>query len=190
MMKYISILILCILIIVAIYIILEYDNIPSDMVLIPSYNPPEPPQPIRPGIGDITITGPERKPLLFTIDLSSNSNSINWQKLMSSDPTATVTVYGYIDNNGKFYIKELDDAGHTNVGKIINEAMATWRYTFYKIGKIRFYFNLPSKEAKLIIDLSDIDRNPVIAEFIPIQNGKLYNIPELPPGLINYGSIN
>ncbi len=190
MMKYIPIFIICIFIIAALCVIGEYNNTSSAMVLIPSYNPPEPPQPIRPGIGDIIISGPERKPLLFTIDLSSSSNSINWQKLMSNDPTATVTVYGYIDNNGKFYINELDDAGHTNIGKIINEAMATWRYTFYKVGDIRFYFNLPSKEAKLIIDLSDIERNPVIAEFIPIQNGMLYNIPELPPGLINYGSIN
>jgi len=190
MTKYITILVLIVAILFVLYLIYDYNKVPSEMVLIPSYDPPEPSQPTRPGVGDIIITGPERKPLLFTVDLSSNSNAINWQKLMGSDPTATVTVYGYIDEHGKFYIKELDDAGHTNAGRIINEAMTTWRYTFYKIGKIRFYFNLPSKEAKLIIDLSDIERNPVIAKFIPIQDGMLYNIPELSPDLINYGSIN
>ncbi len=194
MSRYVKIITL-VIIIVIIVIIFNYverclNQLPDDMVSISSYDPPPPPEPIRPGIGDIIITGPERKPLLFAIDLSSNSNAIDWQKLMSSDPTATVTVYGHINKNGIFSIKKLDDAGHTNAGRIISKVMSTWRYTFYKTGKIRFYFNLPSKEAKLIIDISDLQRNSAIANFITIHNGMLFNILKLSTNLVNYGSIN
>ncbi|MEJ2627160.1 MAG: hypothetical protein P8078_01175 [bacterium] len=191
MSKYIIIfLCITILIIFVFYVLNELNRLPNDKISISAYDPPPPSEPIRPGIGDIIITGPERKPLLFSIDLSSNSDALDWQRLMSDDPTATITVHGYIDENGIFYIKNLDDAGHTNVGRIISKIMTTWRYTFYKIGDIQFYFNFPSKEAKLIIDISDLKRNPIIADYISIHNGMLYNILKLSTDLVNYGSIN
>lgn len=191
MKKYIVLfLFITIVVICVFYILSEFNKLPNDKISLSSYDPPPPAEPIRPGIGDIVITGPERKPLLFTIDLSSNSNAIDWQRLMSNDPNATITVYGYIDENGIFYIRKLDDAGHTNVGRIISKIMETWRYTFYKTGDIQFYFNLPSKEAKLIVDISDLKRNPIIADFITIHNGMLYHISKLSSDLVNYGSIN
>ena len=191
MKKYIILFLsITIIVIFMLYIFSALNKLPNDRISISSYNPPPPAEPIRPGIGDIIITGPERKPLLFTIDLSSNSEAIDWQRLMSNDPNATITVYGYIDENGIFYIRKLDDAGHTNVGRIISKIMETWRYTFYKTGEIQFYFNFPSKEAKLIIDISDLVRNPIIADFVSIHNGILYNISRLSTDLVNFGSIN
>lgn len=171
-------------------IISNCKQLPNSDTFIPPYEEVPPVQPLRPGIGDIIITGPERKPLMFTIDLASNSYKIDWQHLMSTDPTATITVKGYIDNKGIFYIKQIDDAGHTNVGRMISKSMKTWRYTFYKTGNIQFYFNLPSEGAKLIIDKSDLRRNPVIADYVPIQNGILYYIPDLSTELVNYSSIH
>ncbi|MFO7890258.1 MAG: hypothetical protein R6V04_07945 [bacterium] len=193
MRKYIKVIIFIIVLISFIIIsgvISCLKQFPNNDTYIPQHDETPLSQPIRPGIGDIIITGPERKPLLFTIDLASNSIEIDWQQLMGTDPTATITVDGYIDDNGIFYIQKLDDAGHTNVGRIISKKMTTWRYTFYKNGNIQFYFNLPSEEEKLIIDSYDLKRNPDIADFVPIQDGMLYYIPGLSSELVKYGSIN
>lgn len=149
--------------------------LPDDMVSIHYSNPPPPPVPTRPGIGDIIISGPKIEPLIFSVD-PSYGIPLDWSLLREKHPSADVIVYGYINSNGFLLINKIDAIGQPKAGKIIFQAIKTWKYKAFKIGEIKFYFNLPSEGRKFIIDTQNLNRNPAIADFIEIYDGRLYNI--------------
>ena len=129
--------------------------------------------PPRPGIYGITITGEIIKPLIFSIIGKATVTALDWERL---DSRAVVKVTAKIDERGRLTITEMRSGGHTEAGLLISEALQTWIYAPYKTGTIKFFFNLPSKGRKLIIDLSGLKRKNDIPPEKPIYDGRLYFI--------------
>ncbi|MBN2029350.1 hypothetical protein JW824_03810 [bacterium] len=135
--------------------------------------------PPRPGIQGLIITGPVVKPLYFSVDLSkSGIRSLDWRQLQTIDPHTDVKINCQIDEQGRLVFSR-DDVlmgGHTEAGMMIQQALRTWIYTPLKTGPIQFWFNLPSKGKKLVIDMGDLRRKENIPPHIPIYNGQMYLI--------------
>ena len=138
--------------------------------------------PPRPGIQGIVITGPEILPLKFSILSNPGAMFLNWNALMRVDPNTDVKVTARIDAHGRLVFSQADILmeGHTEAGLMIQRALKTWMYRPYKLGTIRFWFNLPSKGKKLIIDTSGLVRNEGIPSYVPIYTGRLYLIDGIP----------
>jgi hypothetical protein len=135
--------------------------------------------PPRPGIQGLVIAGPIIKPLFFSVDLSkSGIRSLDWQQLQSIDPHTDVKVNCEIDEQGRLVFSKEDVlmGGHTEAGMMIQQALRTWIYTPLKTGPIQFWFNLPSKGKKLIINMQDLKPKGNIPAQIPIYNGQMYLI--------------
>ena len=146
--------------------------------------------PPRPGVRGIVITGPTIEPLLFTIDLAkAGIRSLDWRQLRAIDPHTDVKLRCRINDQGwlVFSPKDVLMEGHTEAGVMIQQALKTWCYTPYKSGEIRFWFNLPSKGGKLIIDTKDLQRKGDIPDYIPIYDGQLHLIEGIPFNEIRVG---
>ncbi len=141
--------------------------------------------PLRPGNQGLLITGPIIKPLQFRIE-PTNAIPIDWRKLLSMDPHTDIIVICQIDENGRLKIQNIYMGGHAEAGTVIRNAIRTWNYTPCKTGQIQFWFNLPSKGKKLIVDSSRLVRNKNIPDHIPVTNGLLYVINNLPIGDVRY----
>lgn len=139
--------------------------------------------PPRPGVRGLVITGPRIEPLYFSIDLTkSGIQSLDWRLLQLVDPNADVKISARVSENGRLNFSSDDIAmeGHTEAGQIIQNAMRTWLYTPYKNGRIDFWFNLPSKGKKLIIDTKALTRRASVPDHVPIYNGRLHFIDHVP----------
>lgn len=139
--------------------------------------------PPRPGIQGIVISGPSIEPLVFSIDLTkAGIRPLDWEQLRRIDPLTDVKVNAVIDEQGRLFFNQSDVlmGGHTEAGLIIQRALKTWVYHPYKVGRIRFWFNLPSKGKKLIIDAERLVKKETIPEHIPIYNGQLILIDRMP----------
>jgi hypothetical protein len=169
---------------VGLYRFIELSRLPEDSVTLPAFDIDERIEiPPRPGIQGIIISGPVIKPLKFEIDPSKSGLMIpiSWRDLRTIDPYTDVVVDCRIDSQGKLSILNVWDEGHTRAGNLIKTALRTWRYTNYKRGHIRFWFNLPSRGKKLVIDTQDMFRSPGIPEHIPIYQGKIHLIEGIRP---------
>ncbi len=146
--------------------------------------------PPRPGVRGIEITGPQIKPLFFSVDLSrAGVHSLDFLQLQLVDPHADVKVTCTIDEQGRllFSQKDILMEGHTEAGLMIQKALKTWIYTPYKLGTIKFWFNLPSKGRKVIIDLKNMKRKDSIPRHIPIYTGQIHLIDGLENSDIKIG---
>jgi hypothetical protein len=146
--------------------------------------------PPRPGVKGIEITGPQIQPMFFTIDLSrAGVHSLDFLQLQLVDPHADVKVTCTIDEQGRllFSQKDILMEGHTEAGLMIQKALKTWIYTPYKQGTIKFWFNLPSKGRKVLIDLKDLKRKDSIPRHIPIYTGQIHLIDGLENSEIQIG---
>lgn len=140
--------------------------------------------PSRPGVQGIVISGPSIEPLYFSIDLTKGGvRSLNWRQLQTIDPHADVKVYCWIDDQGQlsFFQEGVFMGGHTGAGMMIQRAIRTWVYTPFKTGLIRFWFNLPSKGKKLIIDTSGLERKGDIPNHVPIFDGQIHFVEGIQP---------
>ena len=140
--------------------------------------------PSRPGVQGIVISGPNIEPLYFSIDLTKGGvRSLNWRQLQTIDPHADVKVYCWIDDQGQlsFFQEGIFMGGHTGAGMMIQRAIRTWVYTPYKTGLIRFWFNLPSKGKKLIIDTSGLEKKRDIPNHVPIFDGQIHFVEGIRP---------
>jgi hypothetical protein len=166
-------------------------KLPSDYIKISSFGIEEKMQiPPRPGVQGIVITGPIIEPLYFSIDLSkAGVRELNWRKLQQIDAHADVKISCVINEKGYLVFSQSDVLmeGHTEAGMMIQRVLKTWIFTPYKTGIIRFWFNLPSKGEKLIIDTSGLERKRTIDSDIPIYNGRLYYIEGIPTNEIQVG---
>ncbi len=135
--------------------------------------------PPRPGIQGLVIAGPVVQPLYFSIDLSkSGVQSLDWHQLQIIDPHTDVKVNCQIDVQGRLTFSK-DDVlmeGHTEAGMMIQRALKTWIFTPFKTGMIQYWFNLPSKGKKLIIDMKGLNRREEIPPYVPIYNGQMHLI--------------
>lgn len=139
--------------------------------------------PPRPGVRGLMITGPRIEPLYFSIDLTkSGIRSLDWRRLQIVDPNADVKITARVSEDGRLNFSSDDIAmeGHTEAGLIIQNAMRTWLFTPYKNGQIEFWFNLPSKGKKLIIDTQALSRRASVPGQVPIYNGRLHFIEYVP----------
>ena len=138
--------------------------------------------PQRPGVRGIVVSGPMIEPMFFTIDLSrSGVRSLDWRRLMRIDPHTDVKMTCRVDDRGILHFSQDDIlmAGHTEAGMLIQQVLKTWVYTPYKSGRIRFWFNLPSKGKKLTIDTHALIRREGIASHVPVYDGKLHMIEDI-----------
>jgi hypothetical protein len=167
------------------------NRIPLEKIDIPSVKLEEKLEiPQRPGIRGIVISGPVIEPLFFSIDLSSAGvRELDWRRLRRIDPYTDVRVHCRIDDYGQlvFQSKDVLMGGHTEAGMMIRRALQTWVYTPYKSGEIRFWFNLPSKGKKLVIDTTGLRRREGIAEHVPIYEGQLHLIRGIADGDMRVG---
>ena len=139
--------------------------------------------PPRPGIQGIVITGPRREPLFFSVDISkAGIQSLNWQDLEALDPLADVKVNCFVDERGQLSFSQNDVrmGGHTEVGMRIQRALKTWMYKPFRTGMIQFWFNLPSKGRKLVIDTNGLRRKAGIPEDVPILFGQIHLVEGIP----------
>lgn len=139
--------------------------------------------PPRPGVKGLMITGPRIEPLYFSIDLAkSGIRSLDWRRLQLADPNADVKINAYVGESGRltFSPEDVSMEGHPEAGMIIQNAMRTWLFTPYKSGRIEFWFNLPSKGKKLIVNTKELERRASVPEHVPIYNGRLHFIEYVP----------
>lgn len=153
-------------------------RLPYDEILIPPIEYRERLEiPPRPGIQGIVITGPAIESLFFSIDLTkAGVRNLDWRRLQAIDPHTDIKVNCRIGEQGQLWFSQ-DDVlmgGHTEAGMLIQRTLKTWMYTPFKTGVIRFWFNLPSKGRKLIVDTSGLRRKAQIPEYVPIFNGKIH----------------
>ena len=142
--------------------------------------------PPRPGIMGITITGEIIRPLVFSIIGKATVTALDWGRLGNR---AVVKVTATIDDKGRVFITEMRSGGHTEAGLLISEALQTWIYTPYKTGTIKFFFNLPSKGRKLIIDTSGLRRRNDIPPEKRVYDGQLYYINGIKSTDVGIGSF-
>ncbi len=155
-------------------------RLPFDRVQIPSLLYHEKIEiPPRPGIKGIVISGPEIKPAVFEIDLSqAGVIPLDWNRLNSVDPHADIKVKCTLNKQGRLTFSRNDILmeGHTEAGVMIQNALRTWIYKPYKMGIIKFWFNLPSKGKKLIIDTGGLYRRGELPQYVPLYDGLIYYI--------------
>ncbi len=189
----VSITIVSILALVGVYLALHeimLSLLPEDNLMIPLTSIEEKiPIPPRPGVKGIIITGPVIKDLIFQIDFkSSRLKKLNWKRIEGIDPTADVKIRAKILPDGQLIFNPASDVfspGHSYAGSEIAKIVQTWRYTPYKHGEIRFWFNFPSRGAKLTVDVHDLRRNPDIPEKFFVKNGLLFYVEGLKPSRVN-----
>ena len=163
----------------------------QEVVMPPESNEDKMEIPPRPGVQGIMISGPRIQPLYFTIDLTrSDLQNLNWKRLERMDPWADIKVKCKLDEKGRIFFSQEDIQmeGHPEAGLMIQQALRTWRFTPYKTGEILFWFNMPSKGRKLMIDISRLNRSPFIPEYVPVYNGRLHYIEDISPADIQIGS--
>ena len=142
--------------------------------------------PPRPGVQGIMIMGAKIIPPIFQIDLTKSEIPLNWRTLELIDPDTDVEVVGEIMNNGQLIISRINDKGHPSAGRLIEQALSTWIYTKYKSGPISFWFNLPSKGRRLIIDIRGLKVRNIETISEIVRNGKIHLVQELPAGAMGY----
>jgi len=142
--------------------------------------------PPRPGLQGITITGEVIQPLVFSVIGKATVTALDWNRLNSH---AVVKITARIDERGRLFINEMRSGGHTEAGLLIQDALQTWIYTPYKTGIIKFFFNLPSKGKKLIIDTSGLRRRKDIPPDKPIYDGHVYFINGVKPKEVGIGTF-
>lgn len=133
--------------------------------------------PPRPGVEGIIISGPKIDPLIFSIDLERTGIvSLDWQQLQLVDPNAVITINADVDERGQIHFSQsdVDMAGHPEAGILIQDAVRTWMFKPYKTGRIQFWFNLPSKGRKLVIDTQGLRRRSSIPDHVLVYDGRLY----------------
>lgn len=134
------------------------------------------PVPKRPGTRSIRIVGPPLKVLKFEIDFNRNPLPIDWELLERMDRRADVMLEGAIGENGSFVITKLRDRGHPKAGQYIQTVLRSWRFTPYRTGTIRYYFNVPTRleSMKVQIDLRRMQKNfRYIGPYHHLQDGIL-----------------
>lgn len=155
-------------------------RLPPDDIQLPLFEHHEQIQiPPRPGIHGIVISGPIIEDLIFSIDhTKAGVRSLDWNRLIAMDPNADILITGIVDDQGRlnFTRDDVRMEGHTEAGIMIQNVLRTWVYKPYKTGKIQFWFNLPSKGRKLIIDTSGLTKRSNIPAHIIVSNGRIYNI--------------
>jgi len=119
------------------------------------------PVPKRPGTQSVRIVGPPLKILKFEIDFTRNPRPLDWKLLERTDKRADVMIEGVVDDNGNFRVAKLRDRGHPKAGSYIKSVVSSWRFTPYRRGRIRYYFNVPTRleNMKIQIDLRDMEKN-------------------------------
>ncbi|MCD6117323.1 hypothetical protein J7K93_09930 [bacterium] len=166
---------------------LQIDKIPFEKVLLNASEEYESIKiPPRPGLQGITITGEVIQPLVFSIIGKATVTALDWNRLNSH---AVVKITAWIDERGRLFINEMRSGGHTEAGLLIQDALQTWIYTPYKTGIIKFFFNLPSKGKKLIIDTSGLRRKDDIPPDKPIYDGHVYFINGVKPSEVGIGTF-
>ena len=151
--------------------------------------------PPRPGIQGVVISGPVITDLIFDINLkAADIQPLDWNKLVSIDRTAEVTVRARVAADGRLIIKrdqgDILDRGHPDAGREIEKSLSSWVYFPYKEGLILFYFNVPSKGTKkVIIDATKLKRNKKVPEKKEVLNGLLHYIRGLDQSEIGYSSV-
>jgi hypothetical protein len=139
----------------------------------------EVPVPRRPGTKSIRIVGPPLKILKFQVDFKRNPLPLDWRFLERIDKRADVMIDGEIDENGNFTIERMLDRGHPKAGQYIQKIMTSWKFVQYKSGKIKYYFNVPTKaeRMKVQIDITDLSRNlKFVGRTDFLKDGLLYYI--------------
>jgi len=164
--------------------------LPEDNLMVPLTSIEEKiPIPPRPGVKGIIITGPVIKDLVFQIDFkSSRVKKLYWKRIERIDPTADVKIRAKVLPNGNLQFNPVNDVfspGHSYAGSEIAKVVQTWRFTPYKHGEIRFWFNFPSRGVKLAVDVHDLRRNPDIPEKYFVKNGLLFYVEGLKPSRVN-----
>jgi hypothetical protein len=142
--------------------------------------------PPRPGVQGIMIMGAKIIPPIFQIDLTKSEIPLNWRTLEVIDPDTDVEVHGEIMKNGQLVISSINDKGHPSAGRLIEQALSTWVYTKYKTGSISFWFNLPSKGRRLIIDIRRLRVREMETTSAIVRNGMLHLVQDLPSGAMGY----
>jgi hypothetical protein len=172
-----------------IYYFQRYGGLTDQSVFIPLINIDQSlPIPPRPGINGITLSGPDIPNRKFEINTgAAGLKPLDWNHLIFIDRLATVKVFANVGADGFLTLQKIQDAGHPDAGDEIRKIMATWSYTTYKKGPIRFYINVASTGNQLIVDknnlvLSNPSGNPVI-------DGQLYYTTGLNAGKVGYGTI-
>ena len=159
---------------------IQFMQIPAAQKNIPDLaGQDELPLPKRPGTQSIRIVGPPIKILKFEIDFKRNPQPIDWNFLEKTDKKADVTVKGEIDFEGNFVIRELRDKGHPRAGQYIQKILSSWKFAQYKMGAIKYYFNVPTKmeRMKVQIDIRELERNPKFTRVNDtIRDGMIYFI--------------
>ncbi|GBD93594.1 hypothetical protein BMS3Abin05_01178 [bacterium BMS3Abin05] len=165
-------------------------RLPPDEMMIP-LNALEDkiPIPPRPGIQGIIITGPLIKDLVFQINTKSSMlRKLNWKRIEAIDKTADVKVRLRVLKDGSIEFNPVTDVispGHSYAGSKIAKVIETWRFTPYKSGEIRFWFNFPSRGVKLTIDTHNLFRNEDIPKKYFVRNGLLFYIEGLEASKVN-----
>ena len=166
---------------------LQIDKIPFEKILLNASEEYESIKiPPRPGLQGITITGEVIQPLVFSIIGKATVTALDWNRLNSH---AVVKVTARIDGRGRLFINEMRSGGHTEAGLLIQDALQTWIYTPYKTGIIKFFFNLPSKGKKIIIDTSGLKRKNDIPPDKPVYDGHVYFINGVNPSEVGIGTF-
>lgn len=143
--------------------------------------------PERPGVKGILISGPRIDPMFFCIDVRKPGLvELDWDYLMAIDPNADIKINGRIDSKGRLHFNQEDIQmeGHTEAGLMIQKALQSWMFTPVKEGEIQFWFNLPSRGNKLIIDVRQMKRKKNIPDYIPVYLGQLHYIRNINSGMI------
>jgi|GEM_PF-1210987 len=124
--------------------------------------PDEIPIPKRPGTQSIRIVGPPLKKIKFELDFKRNPLALDWHFLEQTDKRADIMVDGVIDEVGILTIKRVRDGGHPKAGSYVRQVVSSWRFLPYKMGSIRYYFNVPTRmeNMKVQVDVSRLIRNP------------------------------
>ena len=139
----------------------------------------EMPQPKRPGTRSVRIVGPPLKIIKFQIDFKRHPTPLDWSFLERIDNKADVMVHGEIDANGNFVVNKVQDKGHPKAGRYIKKVLASWKFVHYKMGIIKYYFNVPSRieQMKVQIDLRGLEKNlKYIGPKSYVKDGMLYYI--------------
>ena len=137
------------------------------------------PVPRRPGTMGIRIVGPPLKVVHFQLDFTRNPEPLDWNFLERTDKKTDVMVEGNIDANGNFTITRIRDKGHPKAGRYIKSVLKTWKFLQYKLGTVKYYFNVPTRyeHMKVQIDLRGLRKNlKFIGPREYLKTGVLYYI--------------
>jgi len=139
--------------------------------------------PSQPGIDGIVITGPKKILPVFRIIPMRSGRVIDFAMLGSN---VNIEITAEIDGDGHLIITHQKDAGFPDAAKYISAAMAGWTYTNFKIGIIKFWFDMASEGRRLKIDKSGLRINAAITSLNSLPDGKLHMIDGLRPGDLGY----